>query len=1121
MTQIPASERQNSSNFSMLVGYAPELAQLGARAEKYFSDDPNTCLIKTRQFAELLTQTIAAACGVFSTTSESQIDLLRRLQTEKILPRQVADVFHEIRKMGNRANHKLEGSHEDALSSIKMSWQLAVWFHRATRDTNFDHGPFIPPAAPVDSTQTLKDELSRLKSLLESKEIQNVDQSKSENEEKLQSLVNQPEPATETLLAEAEDKLKELQTKVEAAPPDERPNPTVLNEAAERIEMDEATTRSLIDQQLRDAEWEADTATLRHSKGTRPQRGRNIAIAEWPTSKGKADYILFVGLKPLAAIEAKKRNVDVSAYLERAKRYSREFEFDIDIVAPEGGPWGKEKEFNLPFGFSTNGRPYLKQHELRSGIWFQDFRRPTNHGRPLTAWHTPEGLSKLHECDFAEAETSLQKEDFNYDFSLRDYQQEAILSVEKAIIEGRREMLVAMATGTGKTKTAMAMMYRLLKSKLFKRVLFVVDRFALGEQAATEFKSTHIKDLKNFADIFGLKELHEGPPDRDTSVQIATVQGLIRQILYSDKPPAINQYDCIIVDECHRGYLLDKELSETELRFRDQLDYVSKYRAVLEYFDAVKIGLTATPALHTVNIFGHPIVNYNYRKAVIDGVLVDHDPPYIIKTHLFNEGIRWEVGDNLITYDPETSSLDHSLAEDELEFEVEDFNKKVLTENFNRVVCGVLAKEIDPSLPGKTLIFCATDAHCDLVVKILKEEIEKVYGEIDDETIVKITSKADDPISLIRKYRNETLPQFAVTVDLLTTGINVHEIVNIVFIRRVNSRILYEQMLGRATRLCDKINKTKFRIFDAVGIYEALKEVSDMKPVVVDPKISFSKLGKELQEIKDENHLNLARDQFIAKLHQRKRQLTEAELSKFETIAGQSPNHFIREMRKLSLPHIASWFLQRASITELLDGRRITKRPIQYISNHADELVSLTRGYGKGQKPEDYLEEFTQFIRENGNTLPAMQAVLQRPRDLTRKELKELIIALDEHGFSENNLESAWRDKTNQDIAARIIGYVRQAALGDPLLPWSQRVDNALIKLLSSNKWTGPQKQWLETIAAQTKANLVVDRDSIDDRNQIFKQNAGGFNSLDKKFDGKLNEILRKFNELIWNPDVA
>src|SRR5262249_19103822 len=156
-----------------------------------------------------------------------------------------------------------------------------------------------------------------------------------------------------------------------------------LNEAAERIEMDEATTRSLIDQQLRDAGWEADTANLRHSKGTRPQRGRNMAIAEWPTSKGKADYVLFAGLKPLAAIEAKKHNTDVSAYLERAKRYSREFEFTVDMLTPEGGPWGKEKEFNLPFGFSANGRPYLKQLDTKSGIWFQDLRRPTNHGRPL------------------------------------------------------------------------------------------------------------------------------------------------------------------------------------------------------------------------------------------------------------------------------------------------------------------------------------------------------------------------------------------------------------------------------------------------------------------------------------------------------------------------------------------------------------------------------------------------------------------------------------------------------------------------------------------------------------------------------------------------------------------
>ena len=186
-----------------------------------------------------------------------------------------------------------------------------------------------------------------------------------------------------------------------------------------------------------------------------------------------------------------------------------------------------------------------------------------------------------------------------------------------------------------------------------------------------------------------------------------------------------------------------------------------------------------------------------------------------------------------------------------------------------------------------------------------------------------------------------------------------------------------------------------------------------------------------------------------------------------------------------------------------------------------DELISAAPGYGRNQRPEDYLDAFTKFINESGNELPAMQAVLQRPRDLTRKDLKALLLALSENGFDERSIASAWKQKTNHEIAAGIIGYIRQAALGDPLKPWNDRVESALRRLLNSRNWTVPQKQWLEKISAQTKANLVVDREFMDAPDQFFKREAGGFNALNKRFDGQLEEILHDFNEQIWNPDVA
>jgi type I restriction enzyme R subunit len=262
-----------------------------------------------------------------------------------------------------------------------------------------------------------------------------------------------------------------------------------------------------------------------------------------------------------------------------------------------------------------------------------------------------------------------------------------------------------MATGTGKTKTCIALVYRLLKTKRFRRVLFLVDRTALGEQASNAFKDTRMESLQTFSDIFEIKDLGERDVESETKVQIATVQSFVKRLLYpSDETPilTVDQYDCIVVDECHRGYLLDQELSETELTFRDFNDYISKYRRVLDYFDAVKIGLTATPALHTTQIFGEPVYTYSYREAVIDGWLIDHEPPYRIKTALSEDGIVWNPGDQMEFFDPKTGQLDLVHAPDTVRIDVEQFNRRVVTENFNKVVCEYLAENIDPALPGKT-----------------------------------------------------------------------------------------------------------------------------------------------------------------------------------------------------------------------------------------------------------------------------------------------------------------------------------------------------------------------------------------------------------------------------------
>ena len=685
-------------------------------------------------------------------------------------------------------------------------------------------------------------------------------------------------------------------------------------------------------------------------------------------------------------------------------------------------------------------------------------------------------------------------------------------------------MLLAMATGTGKTKTSIALIYRLLKAKRFRRVLFLVDRSALGEQAANAFKDTRMESLQTFADIVGIKELKEQQPDTDTAVHIATVQGMVKRALYPAEdvtPPAVDRYDCIVVDECHRGYLLDRELSDTELGFRSYEDYISKYRRVLEYFDAIKIGLTATPALHTTEIFGPPIYTYSYREAVIDGYLIDHEPPVQIRTELSTDGIVWKVGEEVAVYDATRNQIDLFTAPDEIKIEVEGFNRKVITESFNRVVCEYLARELDPAGREKTLIFCVSDAHADLVVDLLKRAFTDQYGSVDDDAVLKITGAADKPLQLIRRYRNERLPNVAVTVDLLTTGVDVHEICNLVFLRRVNSRILFDQMLGRATRRCDEIGKETFRIFDAVRIYEALHDLTAMQPVVVDPGITFTQLASELATLTGEEERQLARDQFLAKLQRKKRHLDATALRDFEASAGMPMDAFVQRLKAMPLADVAAWLTQSPNLGEILDRKGGAPAEPVFISNHADALRGTERGYGNATRPEDYLHAFADFIRANSNSIPALVTVLTRPRDLTRKQLRELALALDKAGFSEANLAAAWREMTNQEIAARIVGYIRQAAIGDPLVPYEQRVERALQKILASRAWTTPQRQWLQKLAAQTKANLIVDRAALDDPDLIFKREGGGFKRLDRIFGSELEQVLDAFNDALWSAPAA
>jgi type I restriction enzyme R subunit len=1114
-----------STNFVHLRSYDEQLFRLGSLAERYFPEDPNTALIKLRQLGERLAQQVASRFGVFTSAQETQLALIRRLEFDGLIEREVSALFHDLRSKGNDATHGLYGDHASALSTLKIAWQLGVWFHRTFSDAEFSSGPFRPPQPPADESEGLRAELASLQSALDAFRAQGgaVAEQLNATEAQLQQALDDQQQWEQLATAVEADKVAlaaQLQALQNAAARQPAAVSAGLLQAARKaagsIELDEAATRQLIDEQLRQAGWEADTQTLRYGKGARPQKNRNLAIAEWPTSSGPADYVLFVGLTPYAAVEAKRANKDVAGKLPQAERYCRDFQPSEETELKAQG-WGSAGEFRIPFAFSSNGRPFLNQLRTKSGIWFRDLRRSDNLAGPLERWYSAEGLKALSRQDVDLAQAKLRQELFSFGFPLRPYQRRAIEATEAAIAAGQREIMLAMATGTGKTKTCIALIYRLLKTGRFRRVLFLVDRSELGTQAADAFKETRMESLQSFADIYGIKELGEREAESDTRVHIATVQAMVQRLLLGseEEKPTVDTYDLIVVDECHRGYLLDRELSELELRFRDFNDYVSKYRRVIEMFDAVKIGLTATPALHTVSIFGKPVFVYSYREAVVDGFLVDHEPPIRINTELSSEGIGWAAGEEVKIYDPNTTQIDQFTTPDELRFEVEAFNRKVITDSFNQVVCEALADELDPFSPYKTLIFCVSDPHADLVVMLLKEAFQQRYGSVPDDAVAKITGDSDKPKQLIRRFKNEAFPNVAVTVDLLSTGVDVPAICNIVFLRRMNSRILYDQMIGRATRLCDAIDKTHFRIFDAVRIYEALKNFTDMKPVVVNPNISFSQLFQELETTEGEES-ELVREQLIAKLRRKQQRLSENQTAQFRLLTGEEPADFINRLQQLPITEARRWLGTISGLAELLDQQWDEPAKPQFLSEHDDALRSIERGYGEATRPEDYLDGFSAFVRDSGNDLPALTTVLQRPWELTRKDLRELRLVLDQRGYNEATLATAWRETTNQAMAASIMGYIRQAALGDPLVPYDQRVDKALQRILASRSWTTPQRQWLQRIANQTKAITIVDREALDDDLLFFKREGGGWPRLNRMFGGELDGVLREFKREVW-----
>lgn len=1066
------------SNFQTTEEEYRQYAKLATSAESLIYSDPKSSVAVFGNFSEQLTREIMHLEG-FGDWNLKQIDRINELKYRGDYPPIVTKYLDDIRHIRNLADHDHQFivSKRQALEVDKKAY--IIWNYFLEVYSQDEVKEYKTPIDQANIFQLQQEQIEQLKKELE--------------------------------------EARKAQTPVEVSKELQVKRHKISVQFAKKHQLTEAETRQLIDRQLQQAGWEADSENLNNWKyKTAPQKGHNMAIAEWVLPNGqRADYALFKGLEFYGIVEAKKWDQDIAGQMAQPKEYSREVPFRSDYLLVDNDMG----EYKVPFIYTANGRPYLKQYKEKSGIWFWDARNPKESAYALEEFHHPEDLAlKLTSQNPELADQDLVDDQDFPKFADRDYQVEAIKSIEEAIKDGKKRILLAMATGTGKTRTAIALMYRLLKHKRARRILYLVDRNSLGQQTADAIKDNKIGNL-SIASIYGVKELKDKLPDASTKIQIATVQGMIKRLFYNDdkeEKPSVGQYDFIIVDEAHRGYAEDKELSEKEYHFYDQNDYVSQYRRVVDYFDATAIGMTATPALQTTDIFGKPVYSYSYQQAVLDNYLVDHDAPTIIKTKLSQEGIHFKKGAEIDLFDQSSESIKSEKLPDNMNFEVKDFNKRVITESFNRVVCDYLAQNClnpnDPEL-GKTLIFAATDSHADMVVRLLKESFKNAGNPVDDDAIEKITGSIRHPNNEIKLFKNEKNPNIAVTVDLLTTGVDVPEITNLVFLRRVQSRILYEQMLGRATRLCPEIHKSVFNIYDAVGIYDAMNKVTNMKPVV-------KNVSHDVHYFIDQKHQFEVNDNFkqyqidmTAAIDRKIKRMNDSKRKEFEHLTEiNSIDQWARDLPRLNNQE----FLKEWKNFEQLD-RLSTGSQKQYISNEPDEYLGIERGYGQGNSnPEDYIESFNKFIKENVNEIPALQIVATRPKDLTYDELKKIKLELEKKGFKENDLQTAWKNANQVQTTADIISFIRQAAVGSELVDHNVRIHNAMQKVYGMADWNMVQKSWLKKIENQLLSSTVLGPNAETAFSSNYFKRQGGYKQMRKIFSDNADQIIYVLNENLY-----
>jgi type I restriction enzyme R subunit len=573
----------------------------------------------------------------------------------------------------------------------------------------------------------------------------------------------------------------------------------------------------------------------------------------------------------------------------------------------------------------------------------------------------------------------------------------------------------------------------------------------------------------------------------------------------------IHAFDAIIADECHRGYTTAEQ---------------SIWRNTLDHFDAIKIGLTATPAAHTKAYFTDIVFRYEYSRAVREGHLVDYDVVKL-KSNVRVEGVFLNEGETVDYIDPDTGAETRDQLEDQREFQSTEVERTVTSPDSNRKILAEIKKYADEHEAKygrfpKTLIFAANDtghtSHADELVKLAKE----VFGR-GESFVQKITGNADRPLQRIREFRNRPNPGIVVSVDLMSTGVDVPDIEYIVFLRPVKSRILFEQMIGRGTRKGEKYpDKSHFVVFDCFD-GTLLEFFKNSTGVTAEPP---EKPSRTVEQVIDDIWANRDREYNVRCLVRRlqriekemsgdARPLFEAhgipagDVGKFAaSLPAALKVDFTGEMTRLRNKEF------QALLTKYPRRDRVFIRAIENEDTVSSEYL-VRDGAGKEYKPADYLELFAKFVKENAHEIEAIRILLEKPKGWGTAALTDLRNKLTAAPgqFTVERLQTVHQAQYKKALVD-IISMVKHAAKEtEPLLTAAERVGKAFDTLTAGKTYTAEQQAWLARIREHLVANLTIDKDDFDTVPVLA--DFGGWGRANKVFEGKLAELVAALNETL------